>query len=203
MFIKIKSLNLSLQLLRIRAKSRSREVYIVCPSDQSKRSTIFRLYESISIQSVLMLLHPFSYCFPLASMLKMDKVRGHHLKVHRHRQLVLSCRTCHREENRFSIGRIPTSKCHRSRCQGTRAQPVKGKYVKCLPMPTGLTTKLQFQIRIKEVAENTAAASSSLASERASSHVEDLIVTPFAQILASLRSVRNNLYNLTNVQSSK
>lgn len=37
-------------------------------------------------------------------------------------------------------------------------------------------------------------------SERA--HVEDLIVTPFAQILASLRSVRNNFYSLTNVQPS-
>ncbi|XP_070506226.1 3',5'-cyclic-AMP phosphodiesterase-like isoform X2 [Chironomus tepperi] len=33
-------------------------------------------------------------------------------------------------------------------------------------------------------------------------HTEDLIVTPFAQILASLRSVRSNLYNLTNVTPS-
>lgn len=40
-----------------------------------------------------------------------------------------------------------------------------------------------------------------ISTERA--HTEDLIVTPFAQILASLRSVRNNLYNLTNVQSTK
>lgn len=31
--------------------------------------------------------------------------------------------------------------------------------------------------------------------------MEELIVTPFAQILSSLRTVRNNLYNLTNVQS--
>ena len=30
-------------------------------------------------------------------------------------------------------------------------------------------------------------------------HGEDLIVTPFAQILASLRSVRNNYINLTNI----
>jgi len=30
-------------------------------------------------------------------------------------------------------------------------------------------------------------------------HVEDLIVTPFAQVLASLRSVRSNMYALTNV----
>ncbi|XP_037932370.1 cAMP-specific 3',5'-cyclic phosphodiesterase-like [Teleopsis dalmanni] len=34
------------------------------------------------------------------------------------------------------------------------------------------------------------------------SHGEDLIVTPFAQILASLRSVRNNLLSLTNVPAS-
>ncbi|KRF78079.1 3',5'-cyclic-AMP phosphodiesterase isoform X14 [Drosophila virilis] len=33
-------------------------------------------------------------------------------------------------------------------------------------------------------------------------HGEDLIVTPFAQILASLRSVRNNLLSLTNVPAS-
>ncbi|KAJ8952360.1 hypothetical protein NQ318_017254 [Aromia moschata] len=34
-------------------------------------------------------------------------------------------------------------------------------------------------------------------------HGEDLIVTPFAQILASLRSVRNNFQCLTNVPSNK
>uniref|UniRef100_A0A1B0C6T9 3',5'-cyclic-AMP phosphodiesterase n=1 Tax=Glossina palpalis gambiensis TaxID=67801 RepID=A0A1B0C6T9_9MUSC len=34
---------------------------------------------------------------------------------------------------------------------------------------------------------------------KSTSHGEDLIVTPFAQILASLRSVRNNLISLTNV----
>ncbi|XP_045116761.1 cAMP-specific 3',5'-cyclic phosphodiesterase-like isoform X5 [Portunus trituberculatus] len=34
-------------------------------------------------------------------------------------------------------------------------------------------------------------------------HGEDLIVTPFAQILASLRSVRNNYISLTNVSTSK
>ncbi|MEQ2305807.1 cAMP-specific 3',5'-cyclic phosphodiesterase 4B, partial [Ameca splendens] len=31
-------------------------------------------------------------------------------------------------------------------------------------------------------------------------HSEDLIVTPFAQVLASLRTVRNNFTTLTNVQ---
>ncbi|KYB25288.1 cAMP-specific 3',5'-cyclic phosphodiesterase, isoforms N/G-like Protein [Tribolium castaneum] len=35
------------------------------------------------------------------------------------------------------------------------------------------------------------------------SHGEDLIVTPFAQILASLRSVRNNFQCLTNVPTNK
>lgn len=35
------------------------------------------------------------------------------------------------------------------------------------------------------------------------SHGEDLIVTPFAQVLASLRSVRNNFLSLTNVPVSK
>ncbi|KAJ9591365.1 hypothetical protein L9F63_002090, partial [Diploptera punctata] len=35
------------------------------------------------------------------------------------------------------------------------------------------------------------------------SHGEDLIVTPFAQILASLRSVRNNFLCLTNVPTAK
>ncbi|KAI2663585.1 cAMP-specific 3',5'-cyclic phosphodiesterase 4B [Labeo rohita] len=40
---------------------------------------------------------------------------------------------------------------------------------------------------------------SSIASEL---HGDDLIVTPFAQVLASLRSVRNNFTVLTNVQCS-
>lgn len=35
------------------------------------------------------------------------------------------------------------------------------------------------------------------------SHGEDLIVTPFAQILASLRSVRNNFQLLTNVPANR
>ncbi|KAM9385087.1 3',5'-cyclic-AMP phosphodiesterase 4B isoform 2-T2 [Pholidichthys leucotaenia] len=41
---------------------------------------------------------------------------------------------------------------------------------------------------------------SSIASEVHDRHAEDLIVTPFAQVLASLRSVRNNFTVLTNVQ---
>merc|ERR1719167_1737363 len=42
---------------------------------------------------------------------------------------------------------------------------------------------------------------SSIASEVG--HGEDLIVTPFAQILASLRSVRNNYITLTNVPAPR
>ncbi|CAG5116808.1 unnamed protein product, partial [Candidula unifasciata] len=34
-------------------------------------------------------------------------------------------------------------------------------------------------------------------------HAEDLIVTPFAQILASLRSVRSNYITLTNIPANK
>lgn len=36
-----------------------------------------------------------------------------------------------------------------------------------------------------------------------SRHAEDLIVTPFAQILASLRNVRNNYISLTNIQTPR
>ncbi|XP_055841929.1 cAMP-specific 3',5'-cyclic phosphodiesterase isoform X9 [Episyrphus balteatus] len=50
-----------------------------------------------------------------------------------------------------------------------------------------------------EMSPKSMSRNSSIASE---SHGEDLIVTPFAQILASLRSVRNNLLSLTNVQAT-
>lgn len=45
----------------------------------------------------------------------------------------------------------------------------------------------------------TTASRDSLALERLNSHGEDLIVTPFAQILASLRNVRNNYIHITQV----
>ncbi|XP_073973528.1 phosphodiesterase dunce isoform X3 [Rhodnius prolixus] len=51
-----------------------------------------------------------------------------------------------------------------------------------------------------EVSPKSMSRHSSIASE---SHGEDLIVTPFAQILASLRSVRNNFQSLTNVPTNK
>ncbi|XP_018571039.1 cAMP-specific 3',5'-cyclic phosphodiesterase, isoforms N/G isoform X2 [Anoplophora glabripennis] len=51
-----------------------------------------------------------------------------------------------------------------------------------------------------EMSPKSMSRNSSIASE---SHGEDLIVTPFAQILASLRSVRNNFQCLTNVPTNK
>ena len=57
----------------------------------------------------------------------------------------------------------------------------------------------------KGSSEKASSASSSSSSKRRSRglfhcrHAEDLIVTPFAQILASLRSVRQNYVSLTNV----
>ncbi|XP_044754456.1 cAMP-specific 3',5'-cyclic phosphodiesterase, isoforms N/G-like [Coccinella septempunctata] len=62
-----------------------------------------------------------------------------------------------------------------------------------------------------EMSPKSMSRNSSIASERFKetenildkSHGEDLIVTPFAQILASLRSVRNNFQCLTNVPPNK
>ncbi|XP_045764655.1 cAMP-specific 3',5'-cyclic phosphodiesterase isoform X2 [Maniola jurtina] len=51
-----------------------------------------------------------------------------------------------------------------------------------------------------EMSPKSMSRNSSIASE---SHGEDLIVTPFAQVLASLRSVRTNFLCLTNVPASK
>ncbi|XP_078575803.1 3',5'-cyclic-AMP phosphodiesterase 4C-like isoform X14 [Branchiostoma floridae x Branchiostoma japonicum] len=51
----------------------------------------------------------------------------------------------------------------------------------------------EFELSPKSMSRN-----SSIASE----HESDLIVTPFAQVLASLRSVRNNFISLTNVPAS-
>ncbi|XP_046665953.1 cAMP-specific 3',5'-cyclic phosphodiesterase isoform X4 [Homalodisca vitripennis] len=62
-----------------------------------------------------------------------------------------------------------------------------------------------------EMSPKSMSRNSSIASERLKEaepvierpHGEDLIVTPFAQILASLRSVRNNFLSLTNVPQQK
>ncbi|XP_064556773.1 3',5'-cyclic-AMP phosphodiesterase isoform X6 [Drosophila montana] len=64
-----------------------------------------------------------------------------------------------------------------------------------------------FEMSPKSMSRNSSIASERFKDQEASilidrSHGEDLIVTPFAQILASLRSVRNNLLSLTNVPAS-
>ncbi|XP_055841920.1 cAMP-specific 3',5'-cyclic phosphodiesterase isoform X2 [Episyrphus balteatus] len=64
-----------------------------------------------------------------------------------------------------------------------------------------------FEMSPKSMSRNSSIASERFKEQEASnlierSHGEDLIVTPFAQILASLRSVRNNLLSLTNVQAT-
>lgn len=67
-----------------------------------------------------------------------------------------------------------------------------------------------FEMSPKSMSRNSSIASERLKEVEAPTitstertHVEDLIVTPFAQILASLRSVRSNLYSLTNVTPPK
>ncbi|XP_037813610.1 cAMP-specific 3',5'-cyclic phosphodiesterase-like isoform X2 [Lucilia sericata] len=64
-----------------------------------------------------------------------------------------------------------------------------------------------FEMSPKSMSRNSSIASERFREQDASilidrSHGEDLIVTPFAQILASLRSVRNNLLSLTNVPAT-
>uniref|UniRef100_A0A1I8QD96 Phosphodiesterase n=1 Tax=Stomoxys calcitrans TaxID=35570 RepID=A0A1I8QD96_STOCA len=64
-----------------------------------------------------------------------------------------------------------------------------------------------FEMSPKSMSRNSSIASERFKEQEASilidrSHGEDLIVTPFAQILASLRSVRNNLLSLTNVPAT-
>lgn len=152
------------------------------------------------MQLLLMLPLICSHSFAV-SMSRMDRDHVRHSRVHHQRQ-VSFYRTCRKDASRSCIARIQISRCLQSRCPEIQALRVKGK-CQFNAFQFDPTFKSNHR-RLKEVAETTGmVASSTLASERASSHVEDLIVTPFAQILASLRSVRNNLYNLTNVQSSK
>ncbi|XP_065076752.1 3',5'-cyclic-AMP phosphodiesterase-like isoform X2 [Ochlerotatus camptorhynchus] len=67
-----------------------------------------------------------------------------------------------------------------------------------------------FEMSPKSMSRNSSIASERLKEVEAPTitstertHVEDLIVTPFAQILASLRSIRSNFFNLTNVSPPK
>ncbi|XP_021203848.2 cAMP-specific 3',5'-cyclic phosphodiesterase isoform X3 [Bombyx mori] len=64
-----------------------------------------------------------------------------------------------------------------------------------------------FEMSPKSMSRNSSIASERFKEAEAAqldrAHGEDLIVTPFAQVLASLRSVRNNFLCLTNVPASK
>ncbi|KAK0176418.1 hypothetical protein PV328_000553 [Microctonus aethiopoides] len=81
---------------------------------------------------------------------------------------------------------------------GGAASPSAGLVLQTLPQRREsflYRSDSDFEMSPKSMSRN-----SSIASE---SHGEDLIVTPFAQILASLRSVRNNFLSLTNVPTNK
>lgn len=81
---------------------------------------------------------------------------------------------------------------------GGGASPSAGLVLQTLPQRREsflYRSDSDFEMSPKSMSRN-----SSIASE---SHGEDLIVTPFAQILASLRAVRNNFLSLTNVPTNK
>ncbi|XP_044003354.1 cAMP-specific 3',5'-cyclic phosphodiesterase isoform X2 [Aphidius gifuensis] len=92
---------------------------------------------------------------------------------------------------------------------GGSASPSAGLVLQALPQRREsflYRSDSDFEMSPKSMSRN-----SSIASERFKeteppierAHGEDLIVTPFAQILASLRSVRNNFLSLTNVPTNK
>ncbi|XP_018374905.1 PREDICTED: cAMP-specific 3',5'-cyclic phosphodiesterase isoform X5 [Trachymyrmex cornetzi] len=81
---------------------------------------------------------------------------------------------------------------------GGGASPSAGLVLQTLPQRREsflYRSDSDFEMSPKSMSRN-----SSIASE---SHGEEFIVTPFAQILASLRSVRNNFLSLTNVPTNK
>ncbi|XP_043262108.1 cAMP-specific 3',5'-cyclic phosphodiesterase isoform X4 [Colletes gigas] len=81
---------------------------------------------------------------------------------------------------------------------GGGASPSAGLVLQTLPQRREsflYRSDSDFEMSPKSMSRN-----SSIASE---SHGEELIVTPFAQVLASLRSVRNNFVSLTNVPPNK
>ncbi|XP_034240937.1 cAMP-specific 3',5'-cyclic phosphodiesterase, isoforms N/G isoform X2 [Thrips palmi] len=86
----------------------------------------------------------------------------------------------------------------RSPLDGVASSPSAGLVLQNLPQRREsflYRSDSDFEMSPKSMSRN-----SSIASE---SHGEDLIVTPFAQILASLRSVRTNFLCLTNVPPAK
>ncbi|XP_063988767.1 3',5'-cyclic-AMP phosphodiesterase isoform X3 [Diachasmimorpha longicaudata] len=88
---------------------------------------------------------------------------------------------------------------------GGGASPSAGLVLQTLPQRREsflYRSDSDFEMSPKSMSRNSSIASERIFSDQYS-HGEDLIVTPFAQILASLRSVRNNFLSLTNVPTSK
>ncbi|XP_044003361.1 cAMP-specific 3',5'-cyclic phosphodiesterase, isoforms N/G isoform X8 [Aphidius gifuensis] len=88
---------------------------------------------------------------------------------------------------------------------GGSASPSAGLVLQALPQRREsflYRSDSDFEMSPKSMSRNSSIASERIFSDQYS-HGEDLIVTPFAQILASLRSVRNNFLSLTNVPTNK
>ncbi|XP_019884768.1 cAMP-specific 3',5'-cyclic phosphodiesterase isoform X3 [Camponotus floridanus] len=88
---------------------------------------------------------------------------------------------------------------------GGGASPSAGLVLQTLPQRREsflYRSDSDFEMSPKSMSRNSSIASERIFTDQYS-HGEDLIVTPFAQILASLRSVRNNFLSLTNVPTNK
>ncbi|XP_053983960.1 cAMP-specific 3',5'-cyclic phosphodiesterase isoform X3 [Hylaeus volcanicus] len=88
---------------------------------------------------------------------------------------------------------------------GGGASPSAGLVLQTLPQRREsflYRSDSDFEMSPKSMSRNSSIASERIFTDQFS-HGEELIVTPFAQILASLRSVRNNFASLTNVPPNK
>ncbi|XP_018374903.1 PREDICTED: cAMP-specific 3',5'-cyclic phosphodiesterase isoform X3 [Trachymyrmex cornetzi] len=88
---------------------------------------------------------------------------------------------------------------------GGGASPSAGLVLQTLPQRREsflYRSDSDFEMSPKSMSRNSSIASERIFTDQYS-HGEEFIVTPFAQILASLRSVRNNFLSLTNVPTNK
>ncbi|XP_060841027.1 cAMP-specific 3',5'-cyclic phosphodiesterase isoform X8 [Rhopalosiphum padi] len=113
-------------------------------------------------------------------------------------------------ELRFDVENGAGTSPGRSPLDGGGTSPSAGLVLQNLPQRREsflYRSDSDFEVSPKSMSRNSSIASERLKETEAilerSTHGEDLIVTPFAQILASLRSVRNNFLSLTNVPSQK
>ncbi|XP_050435645.1 cAMP-specific 3',5'-cyclic phosphodiesterase isoform X4 [Adelges cooleyi] len=113
-------------------------------------------------------------------------------------------------EIRFDVENGAGTSPGRSPLDGGGTSPSAGLVLQNLPQRREsflYRSDSDFEVSPKSMSRNSSIASERLKETEAilerSTHGEDLIVTPFAQILASLRSVRNNFLSLTNVPTQK